>query len=160
MLTANFSHNELWHMFVNMFVLYSFGPAVIDIIGPRQFIFLYLAAGLASSAASLLHSAMSTRRNAWGTPTRQFTATHGASGAITGCTILFAATYPTVPVYLFMVVPIPAAVAIGGFVAYDVYRSYTGSSGRTDSAAHVGGAAAGLAYWYFKVRGRYRGGRW
>ncbi|KAI9101036.1 hypothetical protein DFS34DRAFT_612968 [Phlyctochytrium arcticum] len=144
LITSNFSHNEAIHLFVNMFVLYNFGPAVIDIIGSRQFLALYMAAGLVSSLASVLHSKMS--------PARSHTSTLGASGAITGCTLVFAATYPRVPIYLFMVIPVPAALAIGGFVAYDVFRGVTGTGGRTDTAAHIGGAMAGFAYWWFKVR--------
>ncbi|TPX55804.1 hypothetical protein PhCBS80983_g05017 [Powellomyces hirtus] len=66
--------------------------------------------------------------------------------------------FPTATINV-MFIPVPAMVGIGGFVLYDIYRSYTGTSGRVDSAGHIGGAVAGLAYWYLKIRGRGIG-RW
>ncbi|RKO91130.1 hypothetical protein BDK51DRAFT_13696, partial [Blyttiomyces helicus] len=54
MLTCNFSHNEVWHLGLNMFMLYTFGPAVMPILGPMGFLSLYVIAGLSSSVASLL----------------------------------------------------------------------------------------------------------
>ncbi len=46
MLTNCFSHSDSMHFVLNSFVLYSFGPAVVQIVGARRFIGLYLASGL------------------------------------------------------------------------------------------------------------------
>lgn len=35
-------------------------------------------------------------------------------------------------------IPMPAIVAIGGFAAYDFYRSITNRQGFVDSAGHIG----------------------
>ncbi|TPX32730.1 hypothetical protein SmJEL517_g04236 [Synchytrium microbalum] len=140
MLTCNFSHNEPWHFILNSFVLYSFGQAVIDIVGGRAFALIYLGAGLTSS----LFTMGLRNRN------EQFVS-HGASGSVTACTLVYALTYPWSTVYL-LFVPVPAIIAIGGFVLYDLYRTSTKTGGRVDTAAHLGGAAFGLGYYWMRVR--------
>ncbi|KAJ3271788.1 hypothetical protein HK104_004628, partial [Borealophlyctis nickersoniae] len=127
-LLANFSHKEIWHLALNMIVLYSFGPAVISIVGPRHFIELYLVCGIASSCVSMLRGYLTNSQRP----------SLGASGCVTGTTIVFAATYPTATVNLFMFLPVPAALAIGGFFLYDVYRSMSGRSGSVDTFGHIG----------------------
>ncbi|KAI8826815.1 uncharacterized protein EV422DRAFT_562873 [Fimicolochytrium jonesii] len=150
MLTCAFSHSNLMHILLNMFVLYNFAPSVIEIVGPRNFLGLYLLSGLAASVGSLINQVNTARQR--GPPTYSL----GASGCVTGVTLLFALTYPRASVYLFGLVPVPAIIALGGFVAYDAYKSYTGTSGGTDTAGHLGGAAMGAAYWWFLVRrGRF-----
>ncbi|KAI8916568.1 hypothetical protein DFJ77DRAFT_439812 [Powellomyces hirtus] len=139
MLTAAVSHVEALHLGLNMFVLHSFGSAVLEFISPRQFLLLYAVAGLTSSAASLF------RQSRLPPYERANTKSLGASGSVTGITLLFALMFPTATINV-MFIPVPAMVGIG-------------TSGRVDSAGHIGGAVAGLAYWYLKIRGRGIG-RW
>ncbi|KAI8924431.1 hypothetical protein BC831DRAFT_465630 [Entophlyctis helioformis] len=172
MLTSSFSHQEIFHLGLNMFVLHSFAGSVIEAIGVRHFLVLYILAGLASSAASLYAQSFRYKEYerqvqaikqrysdlwAYSLPPAipPFTSTHslGASGSLSGMTLTFAAMFPTSTI-LVLFVPMPAWVAVGGFVAYDLYRSMTGTSGRIDTAGHLGGAAMGLAYWYLRIRRR------
>jgi membrane associated rhomboid family serine protease len=70
LLTAAFLHYGPFHLFLNMLVLYLFGPPLEGVLGSARFLLLYVAAGLAGSAGALLME-----------PTGL---TVGASGAIYG----------------------------------------------------------------------------
>ena len=48
----------------------------------------------------------------------------------------------------------PVIVAVGAFVAYDLYRAVTHRQGNIGSAGHIGGAIAGSLYYFLKIRGR------
>lgn len=45
MLFSAFSHYSLFHLFANMYVLWSFAPVVAHILGLEQFVATYLSAG-------------------------------------------------------------------------------------------------------------------
>jgi rhomboid protease GluP len=53
-ITANFLHIGIVHMFFNSLVLYQIGPHVEEAFGSQKFIFLYLAAGIISNVAASL----------------------------------------------------------------------------------------------------------
>ncbi|KAJ3186495.1 hypothetical protein HDU85_007315 [Gaertneriomyces sp. JEL0708] len=153
MVTCAFSQSQPLHFLINMYVLYQFGPAVMGIIGAPQFVGLYLAAGTVGAACSALY-------NQFYLPyTRGPREGHGASGAILGSITLFAATHPHSTLSLYGLIPIRASFCVAGLVAYDAWQAYTGRTGVTDCAAHLGGAATGLLWWILRVR-RGRVGRW
>ncbi len=54
LLTAAFLHYGPFHLFLNMLVLYLFGPPLESVLGPARFLLLYVASGLAGSAGALL----------------------------------------------------------------------------------------------------------
>jgi membrane associated rhomboid family serine protease len=75
-------------------------------------------------------------------------------GVTMGMTILYAFIRPFEPVLLFFIIPMPVIVAVGAFVAYDLYRAVTHRQGNIGSAGHIGGAIAGTLYYFLKIRGR------
>ncbi|KAJ3045460.1 hypothetical protein HK097_001191 [Rhizophlyctis rosea] len=143
-----------------MFVLHSFGTGILSLLGTPAFLTLYLLSGLTGSLFSITHAYLNRPRPNPYFPARPApSGSVGASAAIAGPMVLYACMYPRAQVLLFMVLPVPAWAAIGGFFCWDLWRSVKGSTGLTDSAGHVGGAVAGLAYWWYRFR-RGRGGRW
>ena len=71
LLTAAFTHIEVWHIAVNMFSLWMLGPIVESVLGRGRFLALYVGSALTASAAVY-----------WlGSP---YGSTVGASGAIFG----------------------------------------------------------------------------
>jgi membrane associated rhomboid family serine protease len=70
LISAAFLHYGPFHLFMNMLVLYLFGPPLESLLGPARFLLLYIASGLAGSAGALLMNPE--------------VATVGASGAIYG----------------------------------------------------------------------------
>lgn len=75
LVTSAFSHKDELHIFFNMYVLHSFGTSMIQIIGGRNFIALYLMSGIVSSMASCLIQHVKNIRNRFSL---------GASGSISG----------------------------------------------------------------------------
>lgn len=53
LLTSAFTHIEIWHVAMNMFALFVFGPALEGIIGRARFLAVYLVGALASSTLVL-----------------------------------------------------------------------------------------------------------
>jgi membrane associated rhomboid family serine protease len=68
--------------------------------------------------------------------------------------VMFAALFPDRTLLLQFFIPVPAAVAVGGYILLDVLGLVGGGSlgGNVAHAAHLAGAAYGLAWWWFRVR--------
>ncbi|HYH72990.1 MAG TPA: rhomboid family intramembrane serine protease, partial [Nocardioides sp.] len=71
LLTSVFTHVEIWHLAMNMFALFIFGPILEGIVGRARFLAVYLLSGLASSVFVIYLSGADS-------------STVGASGAIFG----------------------------------------------------------------------------
>ena len=71
LMSSVFTHVEIWHLAMNMFALFIFGPALEGIVGRTRFVAVYFVSGLASSVLVLLLSS-------------QYGSTVGASGALFG----------------------------------------------------------------------------
>ena len=69
LVTSAFTHIEIWHIAMNMFALFVFGPALEGIVGRTRFLAIYLLGGVAASVMVVWAS-------------YEFSSTVGASGAI------------------------------------------------------------------------------
>jgi rhomboid-like protein len=56
LLTSVFSHESLFHIFINMFVLNSFGSLLEQVLGHWRFLAFYLVAGIVSSLSHAMVS--------------------------------------------------------------------------------------------------------
>lgn len=144
LLTSAFSHNLFFHIFMNMFVLSSFGAAVEATIGTRRFVGFYLAA---AAFSSFCHAAVSaTLMHDPDLPAL------GASGAVSGVVLLFALLYPQQKILLFGIIPVPALWAVVIFVGLDLWGLIAQAGGGglpIGHGAHLGGALAGLIFYFF-----------
>ncbi|GAB6019879.1 Rho- GTP-binding protein RhoN, variant 3 [Chamberlinius hualienensis] len=61
MVLSTFSHYSFWHLFINMYVLYSFSNGIGNVLGHEQFLAMYLSAGVVSSLASYVHKIITVR---------------------------------------------------------------------------------------------------
>ncbi|MFA6237992.1 MAG: rhomboid family intramembrane serine protease [Bacteriovorax sp.] len=147
LITSVFSHNMLWHIFINMFVFLNFGLVVEKYLGPVRFILFYLVAGM---TGSLIHSIVSN----FILHQPELRAL-GASGAISGVVLFFALLYPREKLFLFGIVPIPAlwaAILFVGMDAFGLINQTRGSVSAIGYGAHLGGALVGLAYFFIHTR--------
>ena len=71
-LLAAFSHKDVFHLAINMFVLFSFAQTGVAVLGQEQFLAMYTSAAVFASLASLAHKVLS----------RSTIPSVGASGAI------------------------------------------------------------------------------
>ncbi len=154
LLTSVFSHNMLLHILINMLVLRSFGSIVIQVLGSVRFISFYLLAGIVSSLSHSLVSAM-----ILGNPDIPAV---GASGSIAGLVLIFSLVFPREKILLFGIIPLPAMVGALAFIALDVWGLVAQAGGGglpIGHGAHLGGAFAGILYYFLFLRRRIpRGG--
>jgi membrane associated rhomboid family serine protease len=101
--TYMFLHANLLHLFFNMWSLWVFGQPVAMQMGERRFLGLYLFSGAVAGLFSGLFYLLGGSGHM---------AVVGASGALYGVMLAFARLYPDVPIYLFLVVPVPARIAV------------------------------------------------
>jgi membrane associated rhomboid family serine protease len=135
-LTYMFLHAGFWHILFNMLMLYFFGPRLEGRIGSRDFILLYLVAGLSGALFSFL------------TPNA---AVVGASGAVLGVIYGFAHFWPQERIYIWGILPIPAWGLVVGTAALSIWFGISGG-GSVAHFAHLGGLAGGWGF--LKLRDR------
>lgn len=154
LLTSAFSHQQIGHMAVNMFVFYQgarFGTGMG--IGPGRLAALCLGSGLAASAGQLYVD--STRRPSPARPGERVCL--GASGIVEGLLVGTVMCYPKSPWhFMFIPVPVHGWLLVGAFVAWDMYNlsqeQKTGKSGSVAFASHLGGGAFGAAFYMLMLR--------
>jgi membrane associated rhomboid family serine protease len=151
-LTYMFLHDpgNIFHILVNMFVLWFFGREVEYFIGARPFARLYLFGGLAGAALWLTFNLSS----------QEYVL--GASAAVLSCVIAFAALFPNreITLLVFFVLPVTlkakhmALIA----VALDVVPLVSQRVASVAHLAHLGGMLVG--YLYIKELGYGTTPRW
>lgn len=131
LVTAGFLHGSPLHLFVNMFSLYIFGPTVEMVLGTATFLIVYFGSLLAADAFSLAFK--------WKEP--EYNAV-GASGAVSGVVLSYCTFAPFENLYFLGIVPIPAIVFAGLYMAYTTFVMNRES--RIAHEAHLGGALGGI----------------
>ncbi len=149
LLTAAFSHSELWHIGINMVVLWSFGSLLERLLGWQVFTAFYLTSALVSSVA---HCGVS-----WAMGTPEVSAL-GASGAVSALLLVYALLFPHARLLVFGVIPVPALAGALFFVGLDIWGLVAQGQGGglpIGHGAHLGGALCGFVFWLFVLRGRF-----
>jgi membrane associated rhomboid family serine protease len=136
--TSMFMHSGLTHLFFNGFALLMFGPYLESIIGPRRFLALFFAAGLAGSLLYWLTYAIGII---------PAIPALGASGAIYGLLGALAYLRPNMMIYMWFF-PMQMYQAAFVWVLFGLYDTMNTASGIA-GAAHLGGLFLGLAYAHF-----------
>lgn len=172
LITYQFLHADLWHIFGNMFALWMFGCVIERVWGPQRFLVYYLVCGIGAglcqelvqyfeySSNGLSELALSTQipvrtnggtmlmtvgdyLNTWGTI--------GASGAVYGILLAFGMTFPNERIFIFpLPVPIKAKWFICIYAAIELLLAYQSSGDGVAHMAHLGGMLFGLLlilYW-------------
>ena len=141
-ITFQFLHAGLGHIFWNMLGLFFFGPLVERWWGSRRFLAFYLLTGVSGTVGYLALWASGL------VVTTGWVPLVGASAGLFGVLIAAALIAPNTQVLLFFVIPIPLKVLIWGILAISVY-TVTARGGMIGAnaggeAAHLGGAALGF----------------
>lgn len=136
--TYMFVHAGFWHVALNMYTLWLFGPRVEHAWGSRSFAFYYVLCGL---GGWLLHLMLA-----------QHGVLLGASGAVFGVMIAYAMRWPDDELYLFGVLPLKVKWLIVLLVGIDLASGFAGMTAagiETDGVAHfahLGGIMTGWLY--------------
>jgi len=133
--TYMFVHAGFSHIFFNMLALFFFGPRVEFSIGSKSFLWLYFISGIMGAVLSTFLMPRS--------------AIVGASGAIFGVMFAFAYFWPSEPIYIWGLLPIPAKWLVVAMTALSLFGGFTGSTDGTAHFAHLGGFLGGYLYLRF-----------
>jgi membrane associated rhomboid family serine protease len=147
LITYAFLHENLAHIFFNMFALFMFGSALEQFCGSRRFSVYYLACVLAAAATQLAVLAA----------TGSVEETIGASGGVFGLLLAFAIFFPREKLLLYFAIPMPAWLFVTLYGVLELYLSVTGRQGDVAHFAHLGGMLGGAAViLYWRARGAVR----
>ena len=92
--TYLFFHGGIWHVLINMFVLWMFGSELERLWGKGHFLKFYFVTGVGAGLVTMIFGLNS------------MTPIVGASGAVYGVLLAYGLTYPNRTVYLYGIIPI------------------------------------------------------
>jgi membrane associated rhomboid family serine protease len=130
--TYMFLHGGLWHLLLNMLILFFFGPPLESRWGGKTFLKYYLICGLGGAALSFVFAFGSS--------------VIGASAAIYGLMLAFAWYWPENPIYVWGIFPVKAKWLVGFFFVLTFFSAFGGAGGGVAHFAHLGGLLTGLAF--------------
>ena len=132
--TSGFVHSGLGHLFINMCVLYMFGPTLESLLESPQFVIVYVVGLVVGSLYPLFKY-----RN------RPEYVAIGASGAISGVVFAFCLFIPFAPLGLIFLpgIHFPAILFAILYVAYSVYAMKKAKD-NIGHEAHLAGALGGV----------------
>ncbi|MBQ9356786.1 MAG: rhomboid family intramembrane serine protease [Prevotella sp.] len=165
LITYQFLHADITHIFFNMFALWMFGCVIERVWGGNRFLVYYLICGIGAGLCQELAQyvtyvseglagytqvdtghgviAMADYLNLWGTV--------GASGAVYGILLAFGMTFPNERIFIFpFPVPIKAKWFVCIYAAIELFSAYSSSNDGVAHVAHLGGMLFGLLlilYW-------------
>ncbi|KAH9490283.1 hypothetical protein Btru_033963 [Bulinus truncatus] len=141
MMLSSFSHVSFLHLFVNMYVLWSFASVSVNMFGFEQFAAFYLSAGTISSFASMACSKLLKR---------PYIVSVGASGAIMAMLGAVCSSYPNAQLGIAFISDIfphsfSADSGMKAIIAFDLLGLVLGWR-FLDHAGHLGGIFFGILY--------------
>jgi len=144
LITYQFLHGDIWHIFFNMLGLYFLGPTLERDWGGRKFLVFYLSCGAAGGVFYLLLVA------AGFLPAMAMV---GASGAILGMLAACAILFPHIRLFIFPL-PFPIKIRTAAIIFSAMYLFFvlTRSDNAGGHAAHLAGMATGAIYVFSQSR--------
>ncbi|MDB4938748.1 MAG: putative Rhomboid family protein [Labilithrix sp.] len=132
MLTAGWLHADASHLVFNLFTLYFFADQVVKVLGPIQFLLLYVSAVIVAHVPTVIRHRKNPKYNSL-----------GASGAVAAVIFSGILLVPGLKLSLFFLpIPIPGYAYGIGYLAYSAYASYRARDG-VNHDAHFAGAVYG-----------------
>lgn len=141
--TYMFVHGGLQHLLFNMLGLFFFGSYVERELGSKEFLLYYLLTGTLAGLFSFASYALT---GAWGVRLV------GASGAVYAVLLAFAVINPRARIYIWGILPVPAAVLVGAYTVMGLWSAIFGYGGNIAHLTHLAGFGFGALY--FPVRHR------
>ena len=138
--TYLFFHGGIWHVLINMFVLWMFGSELETVWGKKDFLKYYFFTGIGSGIITLLFSFNS------------LIPVVGASGAVYGILLAYGIIFPNRYVYLYFLIPVKVKyfVIVIGMIAF--FSSIGSVSSGVSHLTHLSGMLLGLGYMKFNFR--------
>ena len=128
--TYLFFHGGIWHVLINMFVLWMFGSELERLWGKSHFLNFYFVTGVGSGLLTMLFSLQS------------ITPIVGASGAVYGVLLAYGLTYPNRQIYLYGIIPIKSIWFVIGIGMIAFMSSFNNIS-KVSHITHLSGMLIG-----------------
>lgn len=141
--TYMFLHANMNHLFFNMLGLFFFGTQVERRIGSKEFLLFYLVTG---TLAGLFSFFVYIFTGASGVILL------GASGAIYGVLLAFAALYPYARIFVFGLIPVQAPILVAVYTIIEIFSQLSGTGSNVAHLTHLAGFF--FAYLYLLIRMR------
>ncbi|OGC75638.1 MAG: hypothetical protein A2145_04310 [candidate division Zixibacteria bacterium RBG_16_40_9] len=134
--TYMFLHDPslIFHILLNMFILWMFGCELERAWGSREFLKYYLICGLGAGVLTVVLS--------W----NSIVPTIGASGAIFGILVAYAMMFPDRLIYVYFLFPVKAKYLVIFFAVIEFLASLRHTSDGIGHFAHLGGMLIGFLY--------------
>ena len=136
--TYMFLHGGVWHLAINMFILWMFGKELEVMWGEKNFLRYYLACGVGGGIITYLFTMNS------------MVITIGASGAIFGILVAYAVIFPersvTLLLFFFFPITMKAKHLVMIFAGIELLQCISGAQDGIGHFAHLGGALIGYIY--------------
>ena len=130
--TYMFLHAGLWHLAMNMYTLWIFGPRLEHTWGSRSFALFYLWCGLGGAVFHALFGGLAPMV--------------GASAAIFGVMLAYAMHWPRDEIYFFGVIPMRVATLVVLLGVMNLFSGYYAGGSGVAYFAHLGGFAFAFLY--------------
>lgn len=130
--TYMFLHAGLWHLAMNMYTLWLFGPRLEHLWGSRSFALFYVWCAIGGAVFHAFLGGLAPMV--------------GASAAIFGVMLAYAMHWPRDEIYLFGVLPMRVATLVVMLAVVNLVLGYTSGNAGVAYFAHLGGFAFGFLY--------------
>jgi len=128
--TYLFFHVGIWHVLINMFVLWMFGGELERLWGKRHFLKYYFSTGVGAGLITMMFGLNS------------MTPIIGASGAVYGVLLAYGITYPNRTIYLYGIFPIKSLWFVIG-IGVIAFMSSFGTISQISHLTHISGMIIG-----------------
>ena len=132
--TYLFFHGGIWHVLINMFVLWMFGSELEKYWGKKEFLRFFFITGIGSGLITILFSLSSTNPVV------------GASGAIYGVLLAYGFMFPNRLVYLYFLIPIKVKYLVILIGAIAFFSSLNPGNSNISHLTHLSGMVIGFIY--------------
>jgi membrane associated rhomboid family serine protease len=129
--TYMFLHGSIWHLILNMFIIWMFGTPLESVWGSNRFLNYYFVCGFGGALLSFLFSFNTT--------------VIGASGAGYGILLAYAILFPYNEIYVWGLLPVRARTLVIFMTIIELASGLSSGDG-VAHFAHLGGMAAGFLY--------------
>jgi len=141
-ITYMFMHGGVWHVAINMFVLWMFGSELETIWGRNEFLKYYFVTGVGAGIIWLFFNIGGSRA-----------ILIGASGAVYGILMAYAMIFPNRTVYVYFLFPVKVKWFVL-FIGAIAFFSSIGTSSNISHLTHLSGMLIG--YLYLRFSGQWR----
>lgn len=141
-LTYMFLHGGLWHILLNMLVLFMFGMPLERRVGSSEFLLYYFITGIGAGIATVAVN--------WYTG-QAMVPVVGASGALVGVMLAFATYNPDARIFVYFF-PLPARIAVLVFTILEVFALIRRPNSGIAHLTHLSGLIFGYLYFLIRLR--------